>query len=164
MEDSLSIFSWDDLRSPNNFTFTQWNSLQLTGKITCIAPFQSSSFIIATELPLDKLCGNSELKNDDVFEVKNEQDSFVETQGKESRSSVAHLEDVDFTIVTSNTDQGENSLIKLKLRTPQFEACTTLAQIIAICCEDTTPKEICRSSLQGLVSPDLLLFQVCIIV
>ena len=165
VEDSLSMFSWDDLRKPNNFTFTQWNSLQLTGKITCIAPWQSSSFIIATELPLDKLCGNSEFKNDsDVFEVKNEQGSSDGNNGKGSRSSTVHPEDVDFTFITSNTGQDVNSLFKLKLRTPQFEACTTLAQIIAICCEETTPKEICRSSLQGLVSPDLLLFQVCITV
>lgn len=165
MEDSLCIFSWIDLSKPNNFTFVQWNSLKLTGKINCIVPWKPSSFIIATELPLDKLCGNSEFGNDgDVFEVKNEQDSCDESKKEKSSSSVVHLENIDFTILTPSADQNVNSLLKLNLRTPQFEASTTMAQIIAICCEDTEPREICRSSIKGLISPDLLLFQVCIIV
>lgn len=134
----------------------------LTGKITCIVSWQTSSFIIATELPLDKLCGNSEFENDgDAFEVKNEQDSCDKSKEKKSSSSVVHLENIDFTILTPTANQDVNLLLKLKLRTPKFEALTTLAQIIAVCCEDTEPIEICRSSVKGLISPDLLLFQVC---
>ena len=164
MEDSLCIFSWNDLTKPNNFTFAHWNSLVMTGKINCIAPWQTSSFIIVTELPLDKLCGNYKFKNDaDLFEVQNGCDKFNdEGKGKESDSSTALTQDADFSILTPSTDQHLNSLLKLKLRTPQFEASETLAQIVAICCEDLKPREVCRSSIKGLISPDLLLFQVCV--
>lgn len=163
VEDSLCIFSWTDLSKPSNFTFAHWNSLKLTGKINCIAPWQTSSFIIATELPLDKLCGNCEFENDaDVFEVQNGHDSGDENEGKKFNCSTVHTEDTDLSILTPSADQDLNSLLKLKLRTPQFEASAILAQIIAICCEDLKPREVCRSSVKGLISPDLLLFQVCI--
>ena len=76
VEDSLCIFSWTDLTKPNNFTFAHWNSLEVTGKINCIASWKTSSFIIVTELPLDKLCGYCKFENDtDVFEVQNGSDS-----------------------------------------------------------------------------------------
>lgn len=163
VEDTLCIFSWTDLTKPNNFTFAQWNSLELTGKINCITSWQTSSFIIVTELPLDKLCGNCEFQNDaDVFEVPNGCDSSDKGKGKESNSSTVHTWDTDLSILTPSADQDLNSLLKLKLRTPRFETSETLAQIIAICCEDLKPREVCRSSIKGLISPDLLLFQVCI--
>lgn len=163
VEDSLCIFSWTDLTKPNNFTFAHWNSLEVTGKINCIAPWQTSSFIIVTELPLDKLCGNSIFENDtDVFEVQNGSDSSDEDKGKESNSSAVLTQDTNLSILTPSADQDLNSLLKLKLRTPQFETSETLAQIIAICCEDLKPREVGRSSIKGLLSPDLLLFQVCV--
>ncbi|KAL9968729.1 hypothetical protein ACROYT_G020848 [Oculina patagonica] len=160
VEDSLCIFSWIDLNKPNNFTFVQWNSLKLTGKINCIVPWKSSSFIIATEQPLDTLCGNSEFENDgDVFDIKNTQDSCEESKEEKSSSSVVNVENIDFTMLTPSANQDINSLLKLKLRTPQFEASTAMAQIIAMCCEDAEPREIGRSSIKGLISPDLLFFQ-----
>ena len=163
VEDSLCIFSWTDLTKPNNFTFAHWNSLEVTGKINCIAPWQTSSFIIVTELPLDKLCGNCKFENDtDVFEVQNGSDSSDEDKGKESNSSAVLTQDTNLSILTPSADQDLNSLLKLKLRTPQFETLETLAQIIAICCEDLKPREVGRSSIKGLLSPDLLLFQVCV--
>ena len=163
VEDSLCIFSWTDLTKPNNFTFAHWNSLEVTGKINCIAPWQTSSFIIVTELPLDKLCGNCKFENDtDVFEVQNGSDSSDEDKGKESNSSAVLTQDTNLSILTPSADQDLNSLLKLKLRTPQFETSETLAQIIAICCEDLKPREVGRSSIKGLLSPDLLLFQVCV--
>ena len=162
VEDSLCIFSWTDLTKPNKFTFAHWKSLEVTGKINCIAPWQTSSFIVVTELPLDKLCGSYKFENDaDIFEVQNGCDSSDEGNGKESsNSSTVLTQDTDFSILTPSTDQDLNSLLKLKLRTPQFEASETLAQIIAIHCEDLKPSEVCRSSIKGLISPDLLLFQV----
>ena len=164
VEDSLCIFSWFDLTKPYNFAFVHWNSLEVTGKINCIAPWQTSSFIIVTELPLDKLCSNSKFENDaDVFAVQNGCDSSDEGKGKESKySSTVHTQGTDLSILTPSADQDLNSLLKFKLRTPQFKASETLAQIIAICCEDLKPREVCRSSIKGLISPDLLLFQVCI--
>ena len=162
VENSLCIFSWADFSEPNHFSFVQWNSLELTGKITCIVPWQMSSFIVATECPLDKLCGNSE-SDGDLFEVgnisytyQNGSDSCGESRGKKSDS-----EDTDFTILTQRTDQDSTSLLKLKLRRQQFEVPEALAQVIAICCKGVKPREICRMSIQGLISPDLLLFQVC---
>ena len=163
VEDSLCIFSWTDLAKPNNFTFAHWNSLEVTGKINCITPWQASSFIIVTELPLDKLCGNCKFKNDtDVFEVQNGSDSSDEGKGEESNSSAVLTQDTNLSILTPSADQDLNSLLKLKLRTPQYETSETLAQIIAICFEDLKPREVGRSCIKGLLSPDLLLFQVCI--
>ena len=161
VEDSLCIFSWTDLSKPNHFTFVQWNSLQLTGKINYIVPWQTSSFIIATELPLDKLCHGDD-KDGDLFEVQNFRDCD-ESRSSNSSSSVLCSDDIDFTILTQSTDQDKNSLLNLKLRKRQFEASAMLAQIIALCCQDTKPREICRTSIKGLISPDLLLFQVCVL-
>ena len=163
VEDSLCIFSWIDLTEPNNFTFAHWNSLEVTGKINCIAPWQTSSFIIVTELPLDKLCGNCKFENDNgVFEMQNGSDYSDEGKGKECISSAVLTQDTDLSILTPSADQDLNSLLKLKLRVPQYETSETQAQIIAICCEDLKPREVGRSSIKGLLSPDLLLFQVCI--
>ena len=161
VEDSLCIFSWTDLTKPNNFTFAHWNSLEVTGKINCIASWKTSSFIIVTELPLDKLCGYCKFENDtDFFEVQNGSDSSDEGKGKESNSSAVLTQDTNLSILTPSADQ--DSLLKLNLRPPQYETSETLAQIIAICCEDLKPREVGRSSIKGLLSPDLLLFQVCI--
>ena len=151
---------------PYQFTFDQWRSLELTGKIKCIVPWQTRSFIVATELALDKLCANSEMSGD-LFEVKNinptrlnGQDFCGEITTEKSGSNL----NADVTILTKQADQDVTSLLKFELRKQQFEAPTTLAQVIAICCEEAQPIEICRTSVEGLVSPDLLLFQVCVIV
>ena len=151
---------------PYQFTFDQWRSLELTGKIKYIVPWQTRSFIVATELALDKLCANSEMSGD-LFEVKNinhtrrnGQDFCGEITTEKSGSDL----NADVTILTKKADQDVTPLLKFKLRKQQFEAPTTLAQVIAICCEESQPTDICRTSVEGLVSPDLLLFQVCIIV
>lgn len=146
---------------PYQFTFDQWRSLDLTGKIKCIVPWQTRSFIVATELALDKLCANSEMSGD-LFEVKNINHTHLNGQDYCGESGSNLTEDV--TILTKQADQDVTSLLKFKLRKQQFEAPTTLAQVIAICCEEAQPIQICRTSVEGLVSPDLLLFQVCIIV
>lgn len=134
----------------------------MVGKINCIVPWERSSFIIATELPLDRLCCNIE-KDGDLFETENFQD-FDGNKGTDSSgTSIASSEDFDFTILAKCVDQGKNSLLHLKLKKPQSEASDRFAQIIALFCEDVKPREVCRTSIKGLVSPDLLLFQVCIL-
>ena len=164
VEDSLCVFTWTDLREPNQFTFDQWSSLELTGKIKYVVPWQSSSFIVSTELPLDKLCtANSEM-SDDLFEVKNINHTHQNGKdfcGESTTEKSGSNSTADFTILTKQADQDVTSLLKFKLRKQQFEAPTTLAQLIAICCEESKPVEICRMSIEGFVSPDLLLFQVC---
>lgn len=162
MEDSLCIFSSTDLNKPNQFSFVQWSSLELTGKIKCIAPWQTFSFMIATELPLDKLCGKNENEGD-LFEVENViQAQQGQSSCNESTNKISGTKDTGFTILTAKSDKDFTSLLKLKLRKQIFEVPATLAQIIVICCEDKKPRDICRTSIDGLLSPDLLIFQVCL--
>lgn len=170
VEGTLCIFSWLDLIEPHDFTFDQWSSLELTGKIKCIVPWKTRSFIIATELPLDKLCVNNE-SNTDLFEVENicqnlqgKQGTCIRYEGTfETSGSTCH-ETNDLTILSQRTDKEITNLLKFKLRKQHFDLSTTLAQVIAIYCEDAKPTDICSTNIEGLVSPDLLLFQVWLLV
>ena len=148
---------WTELREPKQFSFVQWNSLELTGKIKCIVTWQSSSFIVATELPLDKLCGINKTERD-FFEVENESQSYQNGPDSFDKS----LDDAEHPVLVQKTNHELPSLLKLKPRKHELEQPVALAQVIAICCEGPKPYEMCRTSIQGLISPELLLFQVCI--
>ena len=165
VEDSLCIFSWTDFDKPDQFSFVQWSSLELTGKIKCIVPWQMFSFIIAKELPLEKLCGNS-ANDGDMFEIENI--SHTHQNGQDScgvsTCNKSGYEDADFAILTQRADRDFTSLLKLKLRKQQCKAQASLAEVIVICYKDPKPRAICRTSIEGLISPDLMLFQVGLIV
>ena len=155
-----------DLTEPHHFTFDQWSSLELNGKIKCIVPWKTCSFVIATERPLDKLCVNNE-SNADLFEVENIFQNHQDTKDihhegtfKTSGSTCHATNDVATGILSKRTNKDITSLLKFKLRKQHFDLSPTLAQVIAICCEDAKPTDICSTSIEGLVSPDLLLFQV----
>ena len=159
VEEHLCIFTWTELRQePKQFSFVQWNSLELTGKIKCIVTWQTSSFIVATELSLDKLCGINKTERD-FFEVENESQTYQSGPDFFNKS----LNDAELPVLVQKTNHELPSVLKLKPRKYELEQLAALAQVIAICCEGPSkPYEMCRTSIQGLISPELLLFQVCI--
>ncbi|XP_068696109.1 WD repeat and coiled-coil-containing protein-like isoform X2 [Montipora foliosa] len=155
VDDILCIISWTDWNKPSQFTYDQWNHLEACGRIKCIAPWKTCSFMVATELPLEKLLGNDE--KCDLFEVENEQNC-----SDDSASGVSSFNPHDgCAIITKKKDQNQDvsSLLKFKPNMQHFEAPSTSAHIIAIGCQESKPVEIFRTNIKGLISPDLMIFQ-----
>ena len=144
------------------FTCVKWSSLETSGKISCVIPWQSSSFIISTDLPLDKLCTEEKC---DFFEVNNLDHSFAfETSTDDlasgsSADSTLNSEELTLALKPKARDHG-NPLLMFTLKNSRSQALSSKAQLILVHCEGDKPREISRTVIEGLISPDLLLFQV----
>ena len=104
------------------------------------------------------------MNNCDLFEAENSStfdqndESFYEDG--EAKKSALNMNSYS-AIITKKNNQDVSSLLKFKLRKEDSGDSTTAAQIIAISFDDSKLNEVCRARVKGLVSPDLLLFQVC---
>ena len=104
------------------------------------------------------------MNNCDLFEAENSStfdqndESFYEDG--EAKKSALNMNSYS-AIITKNTNQDVSSLLKFKLRKEDSGDSSTAAQIIALSFDDSKLNEVCRARVKGLVSPDLLLFQVC---
>ncbi|XP_074626183.1 WD repeat and coiled-coil-containing protein-like isoform X2 [Acropora palmata] len=162
VNDGLCVLSWKDWNKPSEFIFHQWNHLKTTGRVKCIVQWQTCSFLVATELPLELLLGNDKMNNCDLFEAENSStfdqndESFYEDG--EAKKSALNMNSYS-AIITKKTNQDVSSLLKFKLRKEDSGDSSTAAQIIAISFDDSKLNEVCRARVKGLVSPDLLLFQ-----
>lgn len=165
VNDGLCVLSWKDWNKPSEFIFHQWNHLKATGRIKCIVQWQTCSFIVATELPLEILLGNDKINNNcDLFEAEkgsnfdqNDESCYEDGEAKKSALNMNSYS----AIITKKANQDVSSLLKFKLRKEHSGDFSPAAQIIAISFEDSKLDEVCQTRVKGLVSPDLLLFQVC---
>ena len=105
------------------------------------------------------------MNNCDLFETENpstydqNDESFYE-DSEDSEKSALNMNSYS-AIITKKTNQDVSSLLKFKLRKEDSGDSSTAAQIIAISFNNSKLNEVCRVRVKGLVSPDLLLFQVC---
>ncbi|KAK7108170.1 WD repeat and coiled-coil-containing protein-like [Littorina saxatilis] len=131
---ALLIYTWTDLEANiSEFVTTAWRIQSVSGSVTAIVPAANNSLVCASDLPLDALCKNNNL---DVFVPP---DGILGSHGATSvKDSLLNLQANPKTQVQ---DAAMLSLIQLR---PGLQ----------------DPVVLASSVVPGLLSPDILHFQV----
>ncbi|KAK6170197.1 hypothetical protein SNE40_018649 [Patella caerulea] len=151
---SLLIYTWTDIEnSLSDFTPSAWTLPKSDGNVTAIVPISQNKYVCCVDLPLERLC-----QNQDVFLMPELPANLSRHDSKEKRRE-------DLIKATKSSSIKEN-LLNLP-KNPEA-IINDSSQLIYFQINDDARSSVRlnTTSLQGLVSPDLLTHEPsgCIIV
>ena len=141
------MYSWEDLDDLKDFHHSGWASLENDyGVIHTAVAMGPSTFLLATEPPINKLLGTGTA---DVFDVN------IGTNYHEERDTGPNYEE----LLVARSCMSDHSLLKFKWKEESSQLFTR-AHLLVLDSKGREIVKLCSTAVQDLLSPDLLLHEV----